>query len=460
MNIKMKRFLFLLCLFPFLTHLFAEEEIVVRLASKESLAPLYLHFYQASSFDPSYVKQLEEVLAFDLKHNGRTDIIPFDKRLQVLADSEDQKHFNLAKWKGLGPEYVVKASIRDCKLSLSVFSVKTGQIKGIQEMPLTGKIAADRHQAHRAADALHLALFGTPGIADTRLLFTVRTKKGNDPSNWVTEVWESDYDGANAHQVTRHEGLCVTPTYIPPSPSERTRQFLYVSYKVGQPKIFTASTKDGKFHRLTYLKGNQLMPAISPLKNSIAFISDVTGNPDLFIQDFSFETGPIGKPRQVFAAPQAAQGTPSFSPDGKKLAFVSNKDGTPRIYSMEIPPRGASLKDVKPSLLSKRNRENTSPAWSPDGSKIAYAATTSGTRQIWIYDCKTGEEIQLTDGQGHKENPAWAPNSLHLVFNSSTQNSSELYLINLNQKKAVKIATTPGEKRFPAWEPLVHNINK
>lgn len=194
------------------------------------------------------------------------------------------------------------------------------------------------------------------------------------------------------------------------------------------------------------------MPTVSPTLDKIAFISDITGNPDLFVQDFSQEEGLLGKPRQVFCAPGATQGTPTFSPDGKKLAFVSNKDGTPRIYTLDIPPPGASLKELKPKMISKKTRENTCPAWSPDGKKIAYSALASGTRQIWIYDIISGEEMQLTDGYGHKENPAWGPNSMHLIFNSSTPTTSDLFMINLNQKKAVKITSGPGEKRFPAWE--------
>lgn len=203
------------------------------------------------------------------------------------------------------------------------------------------------------------------------------------------------------------------------------------------------------------LRGNQLMPAISPQRDNIAFISDITGNPDLFLQAFSPEQGPIGKPRQIFTTHQATQGSPTFSPDGKKIAFVSNKDGSPRIYVIPIPLPDAKLKDIKAQLISRANRESSAPSWSPDGKKLAYCARNSdGVRQIWIHDFETNREWQLSEGSINKENPSWAPNSMHLVFNTKGSKENGLYLININQPKAVKIAEYPeGDKRFPSWEP-------
>ena len=120
---------------------------------------------------------------------------------------------------------------------------------------------------------------------------------------------------------------------------------------------------------------------------------------------------------------------------------------------MNIPPSETkSIKDIHATLITKQNRECTAPSWSPDGKKIAYSAMTNGTRQIWIYDFTSREEKQVTQGAGHKENPSWAPDSLHLVFNSSTRSGSELFLINLNQPEAFQITSGKGEKRFPAWE--------
>lgn len=426
----MYKWCFLLLLFA---PLFAEEEIIVHLSNEEHLVAVYLMPIEEanSGFDGAYVRQLENVLAFDLKNNGKT----------ALVSQKDAS------------EYVVIPSITNQKLTTTLTSTKSGAKQGVAGLALSGALAKDRRTLHSVADSLHEVLFGKRGVCDTRVLYTVRTRNGSSSDDWVTEVWESDYDGANRRQVTHHNGLCVTPTYVP-SAGGRAHHLLYVCYEVGQPKIYATSVDNGESVRLSYLRGNQLMPVISPKKDQIAFISDITGNPDLFIQDFSLEEGLIGKPRQIFSAPQATQGTPTFSPNGERIAFVSNKDGTPRIYALKIPAPGVSLKEIHPMLISKENRNNTSPAWSPDGNKIAYSATTQGVRQVWVYDFTTGKEIQITDGYGHKENPTWAPDSLHLMFNSSTPTTSDLFLINLHQKSAVKITSGPGEKRFPAWEPL------
>jgi len=275
---------------------------------------------------------------------------------------------------------------------------------------------------------------------------TPKTKK------WISELWESDYDGKNARQVTTGDNFIVTPVHIPPKPGFTSGSVMFVSYQIGQPKIYIASLRDGVGHRVLSMRGNQLTPAISRKRDKIAFISDVTGNPDLFLQTFNPDGGVTDKPQQLSSARKATHSSPTFSPDGKKIAFVCDKDGSPRIYTLDISDPNAKYKDIKPSLLTKYNKENSAPSWSPDGSKIAYCAKTSGVRQIWIYDFDTKREIQLTQGPGNKENPTWAPNSLHIVFNSTGGQESELYLINLHQQEAVKITSGPGQKRYPSWE--------
>ncbi|MEI8365042.1 MAG: Tol-Pal system protein TolB [Parachlamydiaceae bacterium] len=431
-----------------------EDPIVVCLKTEAQRIPLYLtHFNTTNSgVGASYCTQLENILQFDLDHNGMTYILKSstDKEKQAAANVFDQSPKG-PDWKAIGAFYVVKVRIQDKSLSARLFAANGGSSKSIDGLALSGDLARDRRQIHQLADTIHQALFGSDGIASTRLLYTVKNHKG---TTWTSEVWESDYDGQNRKQISTDGSYAVTPVYVPPKKGCSAATFFFVSYSTGQPKIYYQKVGETTPpHRLSYLRGNQLMPAITRQRDKIAFISDITGNPDLFILPFSPDTGATGKPYQIFSTHLATQASPTFSPDGSQIAFVSNKDGSPRIYMMSVPAPGTSLKDIKATLVTKRNKESTAPAWSPDGTKIAYCAVIQGTRQIWVYDLTSREERQITQGPGNKENPSWAPNSLHLVYNSSDAGSCNIYLINLNQPDATKITSGSGEKRFPSWEP-------
>jgi TolB protein len=433
-----------------------EDSFVVRLATESSLAPLYLLPFvgDQTNFNESYLHQLEHILKFDLHHNGTTFVTKRTPELDQIGQTETLHQLGpISTWKEHPIFYVLKPQIQEQSIVIIMLDTQKQALKKTDPFPLSGNLEQDRRQIHRLADVIHKALFGTEGIASTRIIYTIKNQNSPDSSKWTSDVWESDYDGGNLHKITQERSFCVSPVYLPPKPGYATGGFLYVSYRLGQPKIYVASLKDGKNSRLTDLRGNQLMPAISQQRDKVAFVCDVTGNPDLFLLNFSPDKGAMGKPQQIFSAKQATQGSPSFSPDGQRIAFVSDKDGSPKIYVMQIPPPGTTLKNIKATLVSKSNRENSAPAWSPDGTKLAYCSRSKGDRQIWIYDFNTNQERQVTQGAGHKENPSWAPNSLHLVYNSSDPKFNELFIVNLNQLEPIQITFGSGEKRFPNWEP-------
>lgn len=444
MNYKATSFLILSLLTTFLSNSCigeeAPQEIRIHLLTESSLSPIYLSHIDSSeaSLAASYIQNLEKILEYDFNQNGKTTVLEKTEAKEKLIKGSNGK--------GLNSPYAVSFSLKEKNLHCKVYNLQKENAKLFPPIPLTGVLSSDRKAIHKLSDAIHLALFQSEGIASSKILYSFQKKTAQ--GSWVSEIAECDTDGENVKVLTQENSYCVSPVCIPRTGEFTKDLFLYVSYKTGQPKIFIASKEDGKGKKVVDIRGNQMLPAISRQRDKIAFICDASGRTDLFVQSLKPETGQTGTPKQIFSYPRSTQASPTFSPDGSKIAFVSDKDGATRIYSIS-----SEVGSKRPTayMITKKNRESSCPSWSSDGTKLAYSAKTEGVRQIWIYDFITGEEKQLTSGPGHKENPCWASNSLHIVFNSTDGNYSDLYVVNLNQPNAVKITKGEGKKHYPAW---------
>lgn len=407
----------------------AEKELIVPLATKSYLSSVSLTPLSSPQFNNTYLETLRDALIFDLNHNGGSCII-----------------------EGENPDFCIELDLSEKALFALITLRRGGVTKSLGPYSFTGTLGSDRRVIHRLADDLTAIMTGKKGIASTRILYATQfPEKTEDGWVWKSDIWEADYDGHNARQITFERSYCISPVFFPVDGPYTENKFLYVNYKKGQPKIYLGQFDQVKGNPMVSLRGNQLLPAISPKGDLIAFISDASGRADLFVQPFSKSHGPIGKPIQVFSYPNSVQASPSFRPDGKKIAFVSDKEGTPRIFLIDTPTPG-KITSHRPFCLTKKTRHNTCPAWSPDGTKLAYSAMIDGSRQIMVYDFLTREEIQLTTGKSHKENPNWAQNSLHIIYNTVDPSSSELFIVNLKQKESFQITSGPGKKHYPAWE--------
>lgn len=419
-------------------------EIRIELLSETTLIPIYISSFrmQGSSLPDTHIRNLEKILQRDFSYNGTTSTLPACTEKDQLLE----KGTNPPLPKQIGANYALSCTLSQNKLQCKAFCLQEQTMKTFGEISLTGSLGTDRQKIHALSDAIYQALFQKEGVSNAKILFAYQSKTAE--GSWISEIAQCDADGENVQVLTQENSYCITPVSIPKGPGFALDAFLYVSYKNGQPKIFLSSKEGGKPKRVVDIRGNQMLPAISPQRDKIAFICDASGRADLFVQPINPSNGKTSAPCQLFSYPRATQASPTFSPDGSQIAFVSDKDGAARIYRISSTPRKNRPEAI---MLTKKNRENSCPCWSPDGSKLAYSAKTEGIRQIWIYDFTTQEEKQLTFGPGNKENPNFASDSLHLVFNSTDGNYSELYVVNLHQPDAIKISKGTGKKHYPVW---------
>ncbi len=429
-------------------------DIEVALPTRSSAAPIYVSAVHTDSqeSDWRYFDELRSALELDLNVGGFCAVMDRSPTLEESFHFPDARaHFEMPPWEKAKVPFVVAIESNRKSLQITAFQIEKKASKKYPEIPITGRVEEDRRAIHKLADALQKDLFGVEGIASLRVLYSQRARNFDAKDlDWTSEIWMCDADGSNARAVITKEGYCVCPMFLPKKGSDL--DFFYVSYEQGQSKIFQASLHRPKGQPMVSLRGNQALPCISPQGTQMAFITDVAGRPDLFVQNFDGQGRSVGKARQLFSAPRSTQASPTYSPDGKKLAFVSDKDGPPRIYLLDI-ASSKNTQKARPEILTKKNRENTSPSWSPDGKKLAYSAKTDGVRQIWLYDFAAQEEVQLTSGPENKENPVWAPDNLHLIYNTEAEDVCELYLIHVGNPEPYKMSKGPGQKRFASWEP-------
>ncbi len=123
--------------------------------------------------------------------------------------------------------------------------------------------------------------------------------------------------------------------------------------------------------------------------------------------------------------------SPSWSPDGKKLAYVSFETGSSQVIIQE-------LATGKREIVAKFNGLNSAPSWSPDGKRLALTLSKGGNPEIYIMVLETGKLTRVTHSYAIDTEAVWAPDGQSLIFTSDRSGGPQLYRIELNGQNGAK----------------------
>jgi Tol biopolymer transport system component len=145
----------------------------------------------------------------------------------------------------------------------------------------------------------------------------------------------------------------------------------------------------------------------------------------------------------------AAEGDPAWSPDGTRIAFSSDRDGNSDIFVMQAD-------GSNPINLTNHPAWDAGPAWSPDGTQIAFTSDRDGNDEIYVMQADGSNPINLTNHSAWDAGPAWSPDGTRIAFVTGRhgQANGEIYVMQADGSNPINLTNTPeGEWDFPAWSP-------
>jgi Tol biopolymer transport system component len=218
----------------------------------------------------------------------------------------------------------------------------------------------------------------------------------------------------------------------------------------GAPDLYVLDLGTGGERRLLATGLGGMQPAASLDGANIAFVrADAEFNSEIFVVD---RNG--ANPRNVSNNAEADV-MPAWSPNGQRLAFVTDRAGVQDIFVVNAD--GTGLRRLTPTDPSPAVTFENWPAWSPNGQLVAYSSTIDGTPDIWTIavDAQTVTLARLTGTVDADTHPTWSPTGDRIAFErrDATTGDADIAILTL-ATGVVEVIRRPGQQINPSWSPL------
>ena len=384
--------------------------------------------------------RVEAVIARDLRYSDRfemMDSIPLAPRAGAvdygLWDQFGADWLVTGQVEGLGSRFVLVLELHDV-----VFS----EMKERARFALPHPEAEDFRMAiHAISDDVVRWITGEPGMAASRMCFSMESASGSQ------ELYVVDSDGENLRRLTNLNSLTMSCSWSPDG-----SRLAFLSFAGGDPAIHEMELATRQIRVLEFNRtGQPMTPVYHPNGEEIIFALADGAESGLF----SYRS------RENCCLRRLTGGrwndlSPSFSPDGGRLAFNSNRLGVaiPQIYVM--PAEAGGRPDLVSPYLYGQGGYYTSPDWGPSGDRVAFHGRyRRGSYHILIADVAAqGQRLLQLTYEGNNEDPSWAPDGRHLVFVGERDWGFGLFVVDAVSGR-IRPVLTGVRPRVPDWSPIL-----
>jgi len=382
------------------------------------------------------VEEAHRIVQRDLDYSDRFEM-QFD-----IPQRMRQGTLDYGAWNSLGVVYLVTGSLEPSAngfgLRIALHDVVYGSVKEIRQFPLPPRDDPGfRMAVHAASDEVVRWATGERGAAATRIALTRLRSDGTH------ELLIVDSDGENVTRI--HEGESIySPTW---SPTGDRLAYAETDY-VESDRLIERDLRTGRTRVLSERGLPAQTPSYSPDGNRLAMALWIDRGMEIHDYDVS----------RNCCMRRLSRGAridmhPAYSPDGRRIVFQSDRLGAPHIFTM--PAQGGDAVLVTP-FESGGPGYFTSPDWNPRSSQIVFhGRSRGGVFQIMVANAdRPGGAVQQITSEGRSEDPSWAPDGRHIVFSGVRDDGMGLYVIDLVTGR-IRPLVTGGRYRMPDWSPAL-----
>jgi len=375
---------------------------------------------------------LRTIVQRDLDYSDRMNVIDLDRStVNGLVPAPGEK-INFELVAKFGAALLVRMTPTTQGLHVAAYDVARGQLLQSEHFLFDRRDRDWRFALHGVSDQIEQWVFGKRGMAQTRIAYV---------NNGELKIVDSD--GAETRAITTGRGA-LSPAW---SPTGESVVFTVLGNTGTQVQELDVRT--GKTRRVSQIRaGLNITPVYQPGGNAILYAQGTGNGTDLVLATLALDSS---RPKKITIGRGTDNTSPSYSPDGTQIAFISGRSGSPQVYIMDAD--GSNVQLLTPYKAGVRSYR-ASPDWSPDGRAVAYEQQ-NGNFQIWMVDVRDRVPKQLTN-EGENEDPSWAPDGRHIVFTSTRSGDKQLWILDTESGRARQLTHARGA-RLAAWSPILAN---
>jgi TolB protein len=328
---------------------------------------------------------------------------------------------------GVSPQKISEIIKADLERSGAFKIIDAGVINDVNNIDYSGWKA-------KGADAL---VVGTvDALADGR--YDVRYKLLDN----VKQTKISNLDKAVTAQFTRLSAhLIADDVYFKLTGIKGafSTRIAYVKQE-GRTYQLMVADADGENEQLA-LRSNEpiISPSWSPDGTKVAYVSFEQKKPVVYVQNL------ITRARTVVANEKGSNSAPAWAPSGNKLAVALSKDGHTQIYTVNADGSNLRRASNSPGI-------DTEPQWSADGNSIYFTSDRSGGPQIYRMNPDGGDAKRITFGGAYNISPRISADGKTLAYISRRDNNFQLYVLDLASSQELRLSDTTNDES-PSFAP-------